>query len=155
MACSSRSDKKTLYATIVFSMEEGEKFLNKTNDKHDRMRASPEQLDHFLAFMTSSRAIQDLPFGEKIRKLSSGTEIKIPNVIRTSIPKQIVKQYERYWEQIGYSSPSSRSSNLRILKVSSLFKDLTISLLTGRKPLMICKKLSRSLEIATNEECHG
>ena len=36
-----------------------------------RMRASPEQLDHFLAFITSSKAIQDLPFGEKILKLSS------------------------------------------------------------------------------------
>ena len=84
-----------------------------------RMRASPEQLDHFLAFITSSKAIQDLPFGEKTLKLSSGAEIKIPKVIRTSVPEQIVKQYERYCAEIGYSSPLSRSSNLRILKVCS------------------------------------
>lgn len=89
------------------------------DQRQTRMRASPEQLDHFLAFITSSRAIQDLPFGEKTLKLSSGTEIKIPNVIRTSIPEQIVKQYERYCAEIGYSSALSRSSNLRILKVCS------------------------------------
>jgi hypothetical protein len=89
------------------------------DQRQTRMRASREQSDHFLAFITSSRAIQDLPFGEKTLKLSSGTEIKIPNVIRTSIPEQIVKQYERYCAEIGYSSPLSRSSNLRILKVCS------------------------------------
>ena len=89
------------------------------DQRQTRMRASPKQLDHFLAFITSSRAIQDLPFGEKTLKLSSGTEIKIANVIRTSIPEQIVKQYERYCAEIGYSSALSRSSNLRILKVRS------------------------------------
>ena len=70
-----------------------------------RMRASPEQLDHFLAFITSSKAVQDLPFGEKNSlKLSSGAEINIPNVVRTSVPEQIVKQYERYCAEIRYSS---------------------------------------------------
>jgi hypothetical protein len=33
------------------------------DQRQTRMRASPEQLDHFFAFITSSRAIQDLPFG--------------------------------------------------------------------------------------------
>ena len=89
-------------------------------DQHQtRMKASPQQLDHFLAFITSSRAIQDLPFGQKTLKLSSGMEIKIPNVIRTSIPEQIVKQYESYCVETGFSSHLSRSSNLRILKVCS------------------------------------
>ena len=52
-----------------------------------------EKLNHFLEFITRARVMQDLPFGEKTLKLSSA-EIKIPNVVRTSIPEQIVKQYQ-------------------------------------------------------------
>ena len=80
---------------------------------------SPEKLDHFLAFITSSRVVQDLPFGEKTLKLSSGSEIKIPNVIRTSIPEQIVKQYLSHCKDTSFSSPLSRSSLCRVLKVCS------------------------------------
>ena len=64
--------------------------------KRKRIKVSPEKLDHFLAFITSAKIIQDLPFGDKTLKLSSGSEIKIPNVIRTSIPEQIIKQYQSY-----------------------------------------------------------
>ena len=53
--------------------------------------------------------MQDLPFGEKTLKLSS-TEIKIPNVVRTSVPEQIVKQYQSYCMETGFSFPLSRSS---------------------------------------------
>ena len=62
--------------------------------------------------------MQDLPFGEKTLKLSSA-EIKIPNVVRTSIPEQIVKQYQSYCMETGFSLPLSRSSLCRILKVCS------------------------------------
>ncbi|CAB3990326.1 Hypothetical predicted protein, partial [Paramuricea clavata] len=65
--------------------------------KHIRIKVPPEKLDHFLAFITSARVIQDLPFGEKTLKLST-TEIKIPNVIRNSIPEQIIQQYQSYSE---------------------------------------------------------
>jgi hypothetical protein len=78
---------------------------------------SPEKLDHFLAFITSAKIIQDLPFGEKTLKLSSGSEIKVPNVIRTSIPEQIIKQYQSYCAETGFSSPFSHSSLSRILNV--------------------------------------
>jgi hypothetical protein len=46
------------------------------------MYVPPEKLDHFLSFITSTHVIQDLPVGEKSLKLSSHTEIKVPNVIR-------------------------------------------------------------------------
>ncbi|KAK3735295.1 hypothetical protein QZH41_000231 [Actinostola sp. cb2023] len=62
--------------------------------------------------------MQDLPFGEKTLKLSSKTEIKIPNVIRSSIPEQIVRQYQSYCSETEFS-PMSRSSLCRILKVCS------------------------------------
>jgi hypothetical protein len=61
-----------------------------------RMYVPPEKLDHFLSFITSTHVVQDLPFGEKSLKLSSNTEIKVPNVIRTMIPEQVVRQYESY-----------------------------------------------------------
>ena len=85
--------------------------------KQKRIKVSPEKLDHFLAFITSAKIIQDLPFGDKTLKLSSGSEIKIPNVIRTSIPEQIIKQYQSYCAETGFSSPFSHSSLSRILNV--------------------------------------
>jgi hypothetical protein len=56
------------------------------------MYVPAEKLDHFLSFITSMNVVQDLPFGEKSLKLSTNTEIKVPNVIRTMIPEQVVKQ---------------------------------------------------------------
>ena len=55
--------------------------------KATRVCISAEKLDHFLTFITSSQIIQDLPFGEKAVKLSSGTKITAPNVIRTLVPE--------------------------------------------------------------------
>ena len=86
--------------------------------KKNRIRVPLDKLDHFLAFITSSRVIQDLPFGEKTLKLST-SEIKVPNVIRNSVPEQIVKQYGSYCVETGFSSPLSRSSLCRILDVCS------------------------------------
>ena len=86
--------------------------------KQTRIRVPLDKLDHFLVFITSARVIQDIPLGEKTLKLST-TEIKIPNVIRNSIPEHIVKQYQSYCAETGFSSPSSRSSLCRILDVCS------------------------------------
>ena len=83
-----------------------------------RMKVSPLKLDHFLTFITSAYVMQDLPFGEKTLKLSSYTEIKIPNIVRTMIPEQIVKQYQSYCHETGFV-PMSHSTLCRILKVCS------------------------------------
>ena len=80
-----------------------------TPEKRARIKVPLEKLNHFLEFITSARVVQDQPFGEKTLKLSS-TEIKIPNVVRTSIPQQIVKQYQSYCTETGFSFPLSRSS---------------------------------------------
>lgn len=86
-------------------------------EKQVRTRVSQDKLDHFLSFITSTRIIQDLPFGLKTLKLSSGTEITIPNVVRSTIPAHIVKQYKSYCNDTGFQSPLSRSSLYRVLKV--------------------------------------
>ena len=83
-----------------------------------RMKVSPEKLDHFLTFITSPYVMQDLPFGEKTLKLSSNTEIKVPNVVRTMVPELIVQQYQSYCQETGFV-PMSRTTLCRILKVCS------------------------------------
>ena len=79
-----------------------------------RLRIERKQLDHFLAFITSPHIVQDLPFGEKNLKLSSGEILAVPNVIRTIIPQHIVKQYKQYCAEIGFE-PFSESTMIRIL----------------------------------------
>ena len=54
---------------------------------HTRMYVAAEQLDHFLEFITSANIVQDLPFGERTRKLSSKEKIIVPNVLRAVIPE--------------------------------------------------------------------
>jgi hypothetical protein len=62
--------------------------------------------------------VQDLLFGEKFLKLSSNVQVKVPNIIRTMIPAQIVKQYKSHCDESGFS-PISRSTLCRILNVCS------------------------------------
>jgi hypothetical protein len=69
-----------------------------------------------LDFITSSHLMQDLPFGEKSITLSSKGVIKVPNVVRLLIPESIVKQYQAYTKERGFT-PLSRSTLLRILSV--------------------------------------
>ena len=70
----------------------------------------------FLGVHYKCKSGARLPFGGRTLKLSS-TEIKIPNVIRTSIPEQIVEQYQSYCVETGFSLLLSRSSLCRILQV--------------------------------------
>ena len=74
------------------------------------------QIEHFIAFITSSQIVQDLPFGERSITLSDKETIKIPNVIRMMIPERVVKQYLAYFEESGFK-PLTRSTLLRILAV--------------------------------------
>lgn len=79
-----------------------------------RMRVDPNQLDHFLTFITGPHIIQDLPFGQKYLKLSTGEVLETPNVIRNMIPERIVMQYTKYCEEVGFQ-PFGRTTMLTIL----------------------------------------
>ncbi|KAK3748950.1 hypothetical protein QZH41_010037, partial [Actinostola sp. cb2023] len=79
-----------------------------------RLRIDPQQLDHFLSFITSPHLIQDLPYGEKELKLSSGEILVVPNVIRTMIHQRIVMQYTQYCSENDFK-PFSKNTMLRIL----------------------------------------
>ena len=86
--------------------------------KGTRMYIAPKKFDHFLSFITSTHIIQDLPFGEKTLKLSTNTEIKVPNVVRSLIPEHIVLQFLSYCSDVGFV-PMSRSTLLKVLSVCS------------------------------------
>ena len=75
------------------------------------------QIEHFIAFITSSQIVQDLPFGERSITLSNKETIKIPNVIRMMISERVAKQYLAYRDESGFKR-LSRSTLLRILAVS-------------------------------------
>ena len=62
------------------------------NQEKKSMRIKPIKLKHFLSFITSPHVIQDVPFGEKPLRLSSGEIIKTPNVIRKMIQQQQQQQ---------------------------------------------------------------
>ena len=83
-----------------------------------RMRVDYAQVDHFLNFITSSHVVQDLLFGEKMLKLSTGEVIKTPNVVRMLIPKRLTQQYYRLCEETGFM-PMSKSTLLQVLDACS------------------------------------
>ena len=83
-----------------------------------RLRVSPTQLDHFLVFITSPHVVQDLPYGQRYLRLSSGEIVETPNVIRTMVPSRLVRQYQAYCDATGFS-PFGEATMLRILSACS------------------------------------
>lgn len=83
-----------------------------------RMKVDYAQLDHFLHFITSPHIVQDLPFGEKMLKLSTGEVLKTPNVIRMLIPERITQQYFQFCAETKFT-PMSKSTLLRVLDACS------------------------------------
>ena len=77
--------------------------------KTTRMNVLPEKLDHFFTFITSPYVVQDLPFGEKTLQLSSNSEIKVPNVLKTLIPVRSWS-WHHVWSMrvVAWCSPWSR-----------------------------------------------
>ncbi|KAK3731369.1 hypothetical protein QZH41_019552, partial [Actinostola sp. cb2023] len=83
-----------------------------------RIKVDLKQLDHFISFITSPHLVQDLPFGKRHLKMSSGQIIEVPNVIRMMIPQRIVRQYSQYCEETGFT-PFSERTMLRVLSECS------------------------------------
>lgn len=83
-----------------------------------RARVDINQLDHFLNFITSPYIVQDLPFGERFLKLSSGEVIHTPNVIRVTVNERIIDQYLQYCKECEMT-PLSRSTLRRVLSACS------------------------------------
>ncbi|CAH1252459.1 Hypp9299 [Branchiostoma lanceolatum] len=83
-----------------------------------RMRVVPGKLDHFITFITSAHVVQDLPFGEKVLKLSTGVSLKVPNTIRAMIPERIISQYQQYCTE-SHFVPMGKRTLQRVLAACS------------------------------------
>lgn len=83
-----------------------------------RIKIDVNKLDHFLSFITSGHVVQDMPFGERVLKLSTGEKLRVPNVIRVMIPERIITQYEQYCIETGFT-PIRRSTLRTIIKECS------------------------------------
>ncbi|CAH3167449.1 unnamed protein product [Pocillopora meandrina] len=79
-----------------------------------RIRVDLRQPDHFLGFITSPHLVQDLPFGQKHFKLTSGEVIQVPNVIRMMIPERVIQQYTQYCLETNFK-PFSETTMRRVL----------------------------------------
>ena len=93
-----------------------------------RIRVDLRQLDHFLGFITSPHLVQDLPFGQKHLKLSSGEVIQVPNVIRMMIPERVVQQYTQYCLKINFRPFSGTTMRRVLFECMCLCKKFTAGL---------------------------
>ncbi|CAF0765842.1 unnamed protein product [Didymodactylos carnosus] len=90
-------------------------------------RFDNEQLSHFIDFIVSEHVCTDMPFGEKILKLSNGIELYVPETIRNMIPSRIVEQYYQYCCELF--------PGFQTLGPSSLYKILNVCQASTRKSL--------------------
>ena len=61
-----------------------------------RTRLDPTKVDHLVYFVSSLSFLQDVAYGTKILKLSSGEKIDIPNVVRKVISSRLIQLYQAY-----------------------------------------------------------
>ena len=81
-----------------------------------RTRLDPVKVDHFLDFTSSPTFLQDVAYGMKTLKLSSGENVEIPNVVRTVISSRLVQLYLSYCTESSFE-PLGRSTLFSIIKV--------------------------------------
>ena len=81
-----------------------------------RNRLDPSKVDHFLDFISSPLFLQDVAYGTKKLKLTSGEEIEILNVVRTVIGSRLIQLYQIYCKDFSFT-PLGRSTLFNILKV--------------------------------------
>ena len=68
-------------------------------------------MDHFLDFISSPIYTQDVAFGTRKLKLSSGEHIEIPNVVRTVINSRMINLYQAYCREVEFT-PLGKSTLL-------------------------------------------
>ena len=82
-----------------------------------RTRLDPVKVDHFLDFISSPSFHQDVVYGTKNLKLSTGEKIENPGVVRTVISSRLVQLHLNYCAECGFE-PMRRSTLFSIIKVS-------------------------------------
>lgn len=83
---------------------------------HHRVRLDTQKVDHFVDFINRPYFYQDVAFGTRKLTLDGGSQITMPNVIRTVTMSTMVMQYLQYCKEESFE-PISRSTMYRILEV--------------------------------------
>ncbi|CAF4160876.1 unnamed protein product [Rotaria sordida] len=86
-------------AARLYSEEYG-KGMTKVPSHSTDVRYDPAQVEHFSDFVLSPHISIDLSFGEKTLRLSSGTELYVPDIIRSINSTRIIQQYYEYCHQM-------------------------------------------------------
>ena len=81
-----------------------------------RYRLDEEKVDHFLDFISSPHYLQDVAYGTRKLKMSTGESIEVPDIVRTLISSRMVKLYQSYCREVDFY-PLGRSTLFSILKV--------------------------------------
>ena len=97
--------------------EYGKGMIKATPSPRINVRYYSAQVEHFIDFVLSPHVSIDLPFGEKTLRLSSsGTELYVPDIIRSINSTRIIQQYYEYCHQMCCDfSPLGSSSLYKIL----------------------------------------
>jgi len=82
-----------------------------------RTRLDPVKVDHFLDSISSPSFLQDVAYGTRNLKLSTGEKIEIPSVVHTVISSRLVQLYLKYCAESAFE-PLTRSILFSIIKVS-------------------------------------
>ena len=85
-----------------------------------RTRMDPAKVDHFIDFISQPHFLQDVAFGTRHLKLSTGKKLEIPNVIRTVTSSRLVKLYCATCKENGYD-PLERSTLFSIFRLSVVY----------------------------------
>ena len=90
-------------------------------------RFDEAQVQHFVDFITSGYVCTDMPFGEKLLKLTDGTILHVPDTIRNCDSSRIITQYYRY--------SNENFSEFSVLGQSTLYKILKECKASSRKSI--------------------
>ena len=99
--------------------------LIETSPSH-RVRLPPAKLDHFLDFVNRPYFYQDVAFGTRMLRLSSGEEITMPNVIRKVTRSTMIKQYLQFCKEEQFEALSN-ASLFRILSIREASQQKSLS----------------------------
>ena len=73
------------------------------------------KIDHFIGFISSPHFVQDVAYGTRTLKLSSGETISMPNVVLNMVAARIIKQFVSYCKEIAFNHLCEREL-YRVLK---------------------------------------
>lgn len=84
--------------------------------KNTKFKINMKQAEHFLDFLFSSGAIQDVAYGATTLKFDSGEKQVVPHVVLTAFKSHTIATYLEFCEDVQYES----------LPCSSLWKSLDV-----------------------------